>query len=128
LAATRTTRRRHNLVVATVLYHVSPTANRESIRRYGLDWRRMGTEFNIPGAQGAEQDGVFLSRDQEEARWFVDLGRERHGELDVWEVTLALEFDMDDPPHDAPCRVIDGFLCWIQPIEPTCLRLLSARI
>jgi hypothetical protein len=52
--------------VATVLYHASPSANRESIRRFGLDWRRMGTELDIPGDHGAEQAGVFLSRDREE--------------------------------------------------------------
>jgi hypothetical protein len=114
--------------VATVLYHVSPRANRESIRLYGLDWRRMGTEHNIPGARGAEQDGVFLSRNRDEAVWFVDMGRRRHGELDVWEVTLAHDFDpLDELPPELPCRDLDGFLCWSQPIEPSSIRLLIER-
>ncbi|MBE2315765.1 hypothetical protein DVA67_007245 [Solirubrobacter sp. CPCC 204708] len=112
--------------MATVLFHVSPSANRESIRRFGLDWRRMGTEHNIPGAIGAEQAGIFLSRDREEARWFVAMGRHLHGELDVWEVTLAHDFDAEDRPLDMPCRIIDGFLCWTQPIEPTRIRLLRS--
>jgi hypothetical protein len=125
--ATNTKPGSQNLPVATVLYHVSPSANRDSIRRFGLDWRRMGTELNIPGAHGPEQAGVFLSRDREEARWFVDMGRRLHRELDVWEVTLAHDFDADDPPLDSPCRVVDGFLCWIQPVEPTRIRLLSSH-
>jgi hypothetical protein len=112
--------------MATTLYHVSPSANRESIRRFGLDWRRMGTEFNIPGAHGAEQAGVFLSRNQDEARWFVDMGRRLHRELDVWEVTVAHDFDTYEPPLDVPGQVIDGYLCWLQPIEPTRVRLLSS--
>jgi len=86
----------------------------------------MGTERNIPGAYGAEQAGVFLSRDQGEARWFADMGRPLHGELDVWEVTLAHDFDAYDPPSNVPCRVIDGYLCWTEPIESARVRLLSS--
>lgn len=87
----------------------------------------MGTERNIPGAHGPEQAGIFLSRDRDEARWFVDMGRRLHDELDVWEVTLRHDFDADDPPTDVPCRVVDGYLCWTQPIESARVRLLSVR-
>jgi hypothetical protein len=93
IASAKRKRACQGLAVATVLFHVSPRANRDSIRLHGLDWRRMGTEHNIPGAHGAEQDGVFLSRNRDEALWFVDMGRRLHRELDVWEVTLAHDFD-----------------------------------
>lgn len=121
------TSRRQNVPVTTIVYHVSPSANRESIRRFGLDWRRMGTDRNIPGAYGAEEAGIFLSRDHEEARWFVDMGRRLHADLDVWEVTLGHHFDAYDPPSDVPCRDVNGYLCWTQPIESARVRLLSSR-
>jgi hypothetical protein len=72
-------------------FHVSPTANRGSIRRYGLDWRRMdpeqrGIANGWPGR--AEAEGVFLTHpDIEDARWFARMGSGRR--VDVWRVDVA---------------------------------------
>jgi hypothetical protein len=73
-------------------YHVSPATNRESIRRFGLDWRRMpatvaGIALGHPGRP--EQEGIFLTHgdDVGEALFFVRMGGGR--EIDVWEVDVA---------------------------------------
>jgi hypothetical protein len=34
-----------------VMFHVTDSANRESIRQHGLDWRRMGTALGIAGSR-----------------------------------------------------------------------------
>jgi hypothetical protein len=52
------------------MFHVSPAANRSSIREHGLDWRRM-TGRGIAGSRTAEAEGVFVCLDEFDARFFV---------------------------------------------------------
>ena len=72
-------------------YHVSLSANRESILRFGLDWKRMdsanrGIAHGWPGQPEAE--GVFLTApDIEDARWFARMGRGRR--VDIWRVDTS---------------------------------------
>jgi hypothetical protein len=54
-----------------VLFHVTPTANRESIERYGLDWRRM-IGAGIAGSENPEREGIFLVEHLDEARFFME--------------------------------------------------------
>ena len=68
------------------LFHVSSAANRESIRSHGLDWTRMGAARGIAGSLTPEENGVFLCRDEFEARFFTDLNN-TGGPVDVWVVT-----------------------------------------
>jgi hypothetical protein len=72
-------------------FHVSPTANRESIRRHGLDWKRMAPEQRgiANGWLGRpEAEGIFLTHsDIEDARWFAGMGSGRR--VDVWRVDVA---------------------------------------
>jgi hypothetical protein len=68
------------------LFHVSSAANRESIRSHGLDWTRMGAARGIAGSMTPEENGVFLCRDEFEARFFTDLNN-TGGPVDVWVVT-----------------------------------------
>jgi hypothetical protein len=68
------------------LFHVSSAANRESIRSHGLDWTRMGPARGIAGSMTPEENGVFLCRDEFEARFFIDLNS-TGGPVDVWVVT-----------------------------------------
>jgi hypothetical protein len=68
------------------LFHVSSSANRESILRHGLDWALMGAARGIAGSYKPELDGVFLCRDEFEAGWFVQMNNTR-GPVDVWVVT-----------------------------------------
>jgi hypothetical protein len=67
-------------------WHVSSSANRESILRYGLDWTRMGAAPGIAGSTWPEKDGIFLCRDEFEAAWFVRMNN-TGGPVDVWAVT-----------------------------------------
>lgn len=113
--------------VSTILYHVSPSANRDSIDEHGLDWRRMQGE-GIAGSRAAEEEGVFLAVDRQEAYWFVEIGRNRHEALDVWEVTLDHDIDLDlgeDQFMGLPCGTIHGFFCWFEPVSRSHLRLID---
>jgi hypothetical protein len=106
---------------------VSASANRRSILQHGLDSLRKSCERGIAGSPVAENEGVFLARDREEADWFVMLGNERGPRsLDVWEVTLDGEIDLHTgrPDADSPFTVIHGFICWLAPIPPNRLRLV----
>ena len=75
------------------LFHVSPAANRESIRAHGLDWNRMGAARGIAGSTTPEENGVFLCRDEFEARFFTDLNN-TGGPVDVWVVTGVEESEL----------------------------------
>ncbi|MFY9890632.1 MAG: hypothetical protein WAK71_20105 [Streptosporangiaceae bacterium] len=68
------------------LFHVSSAANRDSIRRHGLDWTRMGAACGIAGSQEPEVEGIFLCRDEWEVAWFVQMNN-TGGPVDVWAVT-----------------------------------------
>jgi hypothetical protein len=75
------------------LFHVSSTANRESILAHGLDWTRMGAAPGIAGSTAPEKKGVFLCRDEFEARFFVGLNN-TGGPVDVWAVTGIEESEL----------------------------------
>jgi hypothetical protein len=114
--------------MALVLFHVTETANRESIQRHGLDWRRMGTTRGIAGSEVPECEGIFLARDEWETRWFIEMARSRGvKEIDVWEVSLDLDMDVSaDLPPDGPLVTHeDGYLCSTQPIAPQLLKLVD---
>lgn len=66
-------------------FHVSSSANRESIARHGLDVARMGAAPGIAGSARPEVQGCFLADNEWEADFFVDMGRQR-GPVDVWRV------------------------------------------
>ena len=120
------------------MFHITDRANRESIRRHGLDWRRMGTALGIAGSRAPRYEGIFLAEGKGIAMFFVDMARmnERHA-IDVWEVRLDLDVDLhldddddsdwtDHLPADGPLvQHTDGFLCYLEPIPPECLRLID---
>jgi hypothetical protein len=123
--------------VSLVMFHVSDTANRESIRQHGLDWRRMGDAPGIAGSRVPEHQAVFLAEDLDVAKWFVQMGgwNDRH-DIDVWEVHLDLDvdlhFDEDDsepsdrlPPDGPLMQHADGYLCYLEPIPPERLKLVD---
>jgi hypothetical protein len=111
--------------MTTVLFHVTSTANRESIAQHGLDWRRM-LGVGLAGSESAEGECIFLARDRDEADWFVRLSRGNHRSVDIWDVTLEHDFeDLDEPPVGAPYSEVDGFLCTTEPIPPERLRLIE---
>ena len=75
------------------LFHVSSAANRESILAHGLDWTRMGVARGIAGSVAPEEEGVFLCRDEFEARFFIDMNN-TGGPVDVWAVTGVRESEL----------------------------------
>jgi hypothetical protein len=66
-------------------FHVTSALNRESILAHGLDWTRMGAAPGIAGSHEPEEDGVFLSGSEFDARWFVAMNN-TGGPVDVWAV------------------------------------------
>jgi hypothetical protein len=117
--------------MSTVVFHVTSTRNRESIRRHGLDWTRMLDQPGIAGCPLPEAECVFLAEDLDQAEWFVSLSRTHHRSVDIWEVTLPHDLDLPDDvetwadaPPTGPYREIDGFLCTTEPVPPDRLRLL----
>ena|SRR5579871_5671526 len=69
----------------SLLFHVSPAANRASILAHGLDWTRMGAARGIAGSSVPEEEGVFLCRDEFEAGFFRRF--DAAGSADLWAVT-----------------------------------------
>jgi hypothetical protein len=111
--------------VAT-FYHVTPSANRDSISQRGLDWHYGGG--GIAGSLIPEQLGVFLARDLPEADWFVRMGARRFAALDIWQVTLEEDHEGNPLNGAALAREFDGYLCWMRAIPPSQLRLLKRDI
>lgn len=98
------------------VFHASAVANRDSIRRHGLDWRRMGAARGIAGSTKPELPGIFICDCMEDISFFLHMAR---CATDVWSV-------------DA-----DGLWCetgpsgwWVisQPIGPERLRLVARDI
>ena len=102
---------------------MTPSENRDSILRHGLDWRHGGG--GIAGSRAPEQNGVFLARDRSEAEFFVQMGKRRFAALDIWAVTLDSGHSGQLAYEDELCREFDGFLCWMEPIPPSRLQLLA---
>jgi hypothetical protein len=72
--------------VTGVWFHATRSANRESIDRFGLDWRRMGDVPGIAGSLRPEREGVFVCRRLQGAYWFADMPRD--DVTDIWAVRL----------------------------------------
>ncbi|WIM93231.1 hypothetical protein ACTOB_005203 [Actinoplanes oblitus] len=66
------------------LFHVSSVLNRDSIRRHGLDWTRMGAARNIAGSRAPEVEGCFLC-DEATTTFFIRINN-TGGPVDVWAV------------------------------------------
>lgn len=63
-------------------FHVTSSLNRESIRKFGLDWTRMGAAPGIAGSTVPEVEGVFLD---EFPDFFVRMNN-TGGPVDVWAI------------------------------------------
>jgi hypothetical protein len=95
------------------LFHVSASANRESIRKHGLDWTRMGAAPGlVSGEHLPEEPLVYLDEERGLSLWF-----RTHGQLmDVWEVR-AEGLDL--------VRTGDGWIVSPKPIPPERLTLVE---
>jgi hypothetical protein len=79
-------------------FHVTSSANRESIDRHGLDWNLMSAARGIAGSNSPEQEGCFLCQGESEADWFACMGSS-FGPVDVWAVEGVNESDLIESPE-----------------------------
>jgi hypothetical protein len=68
------------------VFHVTATANRESIRTHGLDWRRMGAAPGIAGSTRPELPSVFACDEREDIDFFLNMARTP---ADVWAIDVG---------------------------------------
>lgn len=101
-------------------WHVSPSLNRESIRRHGLAWSLMGATGGIatgPVFRGPEMEAVFLCASREEADFFVGFGSHPH--VDVWRIDVSGLALQPGP---------DGWIIHRSPIRPERITLVAEDI
>ncbi|WP_046732987.1 hypothetical protein [Streptomyces humi] len=79
----------------SALFHVSSVLNRQSIARHGLDWTRMGAARGIAGSRRPEVEGIFVCRDEEEAKFFFRINN-TGGLVDLWSVDGVVEESLRD--------------------------------
>ncbi len=102
------------------MFHATRTANRQSIARDGLDWRRMQT-LGIAGSHVPESAGTFLCASLEEAHWFAAMV---HGEpADIWRVCVDDLWLISDPGGSG--GLDDGWVIATEPIPPASLELVE---
>lgn len=103
----------------TELFHVSSVLNRESIRRHGLDWRRMGAAPGIAGPRVPQVAGCFLAIGEFERRWFTEMNN-TGGPVDVWRV--------DNIDTTQLATSMEGHRFYPGPIGPTHLTLVEMDV
>jgi hypothetical protein len=111
--------RRTRLAVESLkgqLFHVTATANRESIRLHGLDWRLMGKSPGIAGSPTPELPAIFLCDDRWDADFYIRMARVP---VDIWTVR-ADGLWLESGP--------DGWRLVAAPIEPERVRLVATDI
>jgi len=104
------------------MFHVSPSANRESILAHGLDWRLMGEERGIAGSVAPELPANFLCASPEDAEFFLGMARMP---ADLWAVDVAGMWLEGDPGSSG-----GGGANWLllpEPLPPGRLRLLEGQ-
>lgn len=96
------------------MYHVSASANRESIFKYGLDWHRMGSTPGVAGSRKPELPGIFL-QEHEDDDFFAQMARTA---TDMWRVNVEGLWIESGP---------SGWWFVAHPIDPDRLELLPVR-
>ena len=107
--------RRHFLEIRLAqgqMFHVSASANRESILRHGLDWRHMGQAAGVAGSATPELPGIFVQESADDD-FFVRMAK---FPTDMWSVLLEGRWIETGP---------SGWWFVARPVEPERLRLLS---
>lgn len=98
------------------LFHLSAAANRDSIVRHGLDWRRMGPSGSIAGSRSAELPAIFLCEGRFDVDFFLRMAR---WPCDLWAVSVDDLWIENGPP---------GWLVVPKEIGPHRLRLAETDI
>jgi hypothetical protein len=105
-------------------FHATRSENRESIRRFGLDWRRMGAAPGIAGSTEPEWAGLFLCSSIASARWFARMPRD--GLTDIWAARLDGVW-LEGAPDASGGADRDWAIC-PEPIAPDRLELIERDI
>jgi hypothetical protein len=105
------------------MFHVSPASNRESIRRYGLDWVRMGATPGIAGSRQPELEGIFLCANRQDADFFIEMGSTAS---DIWAVDVSGAWLEGDP--GAGGGGAGNWLILPEPVEPSRVRLINSNV
>jgi hypothetical protein len=100
------------------VFHVTASANRDSILRHGLDWSLMGDSHGIAGSTEPELPAVFVSESRAEAKDFF-AGIMARTPVDVWAIR-ADGLWLESGP--------DGWLVIPEPVAPERLRLVDADL
>jgi hypothetical protein len=111
--------RRHWLEVrhgTDEMFHVSAVANRESIRRHGLDWSRMSERPGVAGSRYPELEAVFLCESLAETTFFTEMARLPS---DVWAVDIDGRWVESGP---------SGWMIVTDPIPAKCVRLVAKDV
>ena len=96
------------------MFHVSASANRESILRYGLDWRRMGPATGVAGSRRPELPGIFLQESADDY-FFVRMAA---FQTDIWGVLVDGKWIESGP---------SGWWFVAEPVGPEHLELLPSE-
>lgn len=96
--------------------HVTAAVNRDSIRRHGLDWTRMGAATGVAGNTEPELPAIFLCDDDFDASFFLRMARQPS---DVWEVLVDGRWLENGP---------DGWWIIDKPVGPDRLRLARTDV
>jgi hypothetical protein len=99
-------------------FHASPSRNRASIERHGLDWRHM-VPPGIAGSLEAEAPGIFLAEEFWDMAWFIGF---RDEPCDVWEVDVGGLWLEGAAESSGGGSLHWALVC--EPIPPSRLRLL----
>lgn len=105
------------------MFHATAAANRDSIRRHGLDWRRIGAAFGTAGSPEPELPGTFLCATREDARFFTDMAREPS---DIWQVRVDGLWLEGDP--GASGGGDDIWMILPEPVGPDRLELIDTDV
>jgi hypothetical protein len=105
------------------MFHATAAANRDSIRRNGLDWQRMDAAFGIAGSQEPELPGIFLCATREDARFFTDMAR---APSDIWQVRVDGLWLEGDP--GASGGGDDIWMILPEPVGPDRLKLIDTDV
>jgi hypothetical protein len=97
------------------MYHATASGNRDSIKKYGLDWSRMGDYLGIAGSDEPELAGIFLDEWDDMSFWH----RMARHSTDVWEVDVR-GYWLEDGPS--------GWHVVRRPIPPARLRLIRRDV
>jgi hypothetical protein len=121
-------RRRHMFLVKRangIWFHATRSENRESIRRFGLDWKRMGSVPGIAGSSEPEWPGVYLCQWLQDAHWFARMPRRDY--TDIWAARLNDDVWLEGA-HDASGGGDDHWMICSEPIAADRLELIETDI